>query len=235
MPTPNVKNLRVKPGFADGLFIASLWVCLASCGAAKVEAKTPAVVEKPRPGNLNPIQVERSDTGVVERLDLNGDQTPDVFKFYTLVANDSAPAKGPPQMIKALVRKELDVNFDGRTDVVEFYSGAPGKEVKDREEVDFDFDGQVNQIRRYKDGFVYEVAQDQNRDYKIDTWLIYQLTKNEEGKDINRLVERRRDHNSDGLVDVWEFYVKGALQKISRDTNGDGRPDVQIRVDANQR
>ena len=39
------------------------------------------------------------------------------------------------------------------------------------------------------------------------------------------------DSNGDGKVDTWEYYVKGALQKVGTDSDGDGQPDQFNRVD----
>jgi len=216
-------------------------ICLASaaalafaagCGGPSAETKVGgAADEVPKAVNSDPVQTETSGSGVIERIDVNNDQKPDVFKHYVLVEEPGGDGKGAKVQKKALIRKEIDVNFDQRFDIVEYYKGPPGKEVKEREEFDLDFDGRVDQIRKYEDGDLKEAQFDLGFDGKIDTWMFYQKTQNEEGKPVNRLVERRRDTNGDGAVDIWDYYVKGNLQRTGVDTNGDGTPDQFTRVD----
>ena len=209
----------------------------AACGGPAAETKVGKNTEAAaRAINNDPIQSENTGSAIIERIDINGDNKPDVFKHYALI--DEVPADGKPVdpkapkvQRKALVRKEIDVNFDQRFDIVEYYKGPPGKEVKEREEFDLDFDGRVDEVRKYEDGDLKEVQLDLGFDGKIDTWMFYQKTQNEEGKPVNRLVERRKDTNGDGAVDIWDYYVKGALQKTGVDTNGDGTPDQFTRVE----
>lgn len=216
--------------------VLGLWILgQMACGPATAERRavdTPEAVER---ASLASRQEEISNDGVIERLDLNADRAPDVVKHYKLVNDPAGDGKGGVVQVKVLIRKEVDVNFDRKADIVEIYGIQGLQSIKEREELDLDFDGRVDEIRKYKNGYADEIAQDQDRDGKIDTWMQYQLTKNEDGKDVNRLIERRRDHNGDGLVDVWEYYVKGTLQKIGRDGNGDGKPDQYTRVDEKQR
>jgi hypothetical protein len=89
----------------------------------------------------------------------------------------------------------------------------------------------VDSTRHYQDGNVTLVEMDLGFDGKVDSWSYFQMTTGEDGKPVNRLVERRRDENGDGTVDKWEYYVKGNLSKIGTDTNGDGQPDQYTRVD----
>jgi hypothetical protein len=207
----------------------------AACGSSKEQTKAPtaegqgAAVAAGSPSGSE-VQEERSASAIVEKIDLNGDRKPDVFKHYQLADEVGADGKSKGQR-KVLVRKEIDVNFDQRHDIVEFYRGVSGKEIKEREEYDLDFDGRVDEIRKYKDGNLEEMQLDLGFDGKIDTWKFYQMTKTEDGKDVNRLVEQRRDQNSDGTVETWEYFVNGTLQRIGRDTNGDGQPDQFTRVD----
>lgn len=203
-----------------------------ACGGSKEQTKEGENAAPARQTiSSDPVQEERSASAVIERIDVNGDMKPDVFKYYSLVDVAGGDGKGAKVQVKALVRKEIDVNFDQRIDIVEYYKGEPNKEVKEREEYDLDFDGRVDEVRRYEDGTLKEVQLDLGFDGRIDTWMFYQMTKNEDGKDVNRLYERRRDQNGDGNIDVWEYYVKGQLQKLGTDTNGDGTPDQFSRVD----
>ncbi len=206
---------------------------LSACGGQKDQTKQEGAAGAPGAENASadPIQEQRSTSAVIERIDVNNDRKPDVFKHYALVDDPAGDGKGGRLQRKALVRKEIDVNFDQRIDIVEYYKGEPGKEIKEREEFDLDFDGRVDEVRKYDNGNLVEMQLDLGFDGRIDTWMFYQMTKNEDGKDVNRLNERRRDENGDGVVDSWEYYVKGKLQKIGRDSNGDGQPDMFTRVD----
>lgn len=224
---------HVSPIRSAAMLAAALTLATA-CGGPKEQTKVGQATEegagKPSVNN-DPVQSENTGSAIVERIDVNNDQKPDVFKHYALV-EDPGDGKGPKVQKKVLIRKEIDVNFDQRIDIVEFYKGPSGKEIKEREEFDLDFDGRVDAIKKYVDGNLQEEDFDLGFDGKIDTWMFYQMTQNEEGKPVNRLVERRRDTNGDGAIDIWEFYVKGVLQKIGTDTNNDGTPDQFTRVDA---
>jgi hypothetical protein len=169
-----------------------------------------------------PIEFESDGNTAIERIDINADDKPDVFKFYRLIDPN---AKNLKEAKKVLVRKELDVNFDQRFDIVQYYTGKPNKEILVREELDLDFDGRIDSTRHYKDGHLRLVELDLGFDGKTDTWRYYQLTKNDQGKTVNRLIEKRRDENGNGSIDVWEYFTKGELTKIGYDTTGDGSPD----------
>lgn len=230
MPETLQKRTEFRGVLQSALVVALL--ATAACGGSKEQTKEGESAGPTRPTiSSDPVQEERSSSAVIERIDVNGDMKPDVFKYYALVEQAGGDGKGAKVQIKALVRKEIDVNFDQRIDIVEYYKGEPNKEVKEREEYDLDFDGRVDEVRRYEDGTLKEVQLDLGFDGRIDTWMFYQMTKNEDGKDVNRLYERRRDQNGDGNIDVWEYYVKGQLQKLGTDSNGDGTPDQFTRVD----
>jgi hypothetical protein len=215
---------------------AMLAASLSACGGSQADTKTadPAAsgaTPAEAAAASQPVQTESDANGAIERIDVNGDHKPDVFKFYRNVEIAGADPSAPKTVKRALVRKELDVNFDQRIDIVEFYEGEPGKEQKVKEEFDLDFDGRVDETRHYKDGNVTLIELDLGFDGKTDTWSYFQLTQNEDGKPVNRLVERRRDTNGDSAVDVWEYYTKGVIVKIGTDSNADGTPDQFQRVD----
>ena len=217
--------------------LLALPLLLAACGGSQADTKSAAPADKPSESAAlaaeEPLQMEVDPTGSVERVDVNGDQKPDVFKYYRgeTAAPVAATGDAAKTAKKALMRKEVDVNFDQRIDIVEFYEGEAGKEQKVKEEFDLDFDGRVDETRHYKDGNVTLIELDLGFDGKTDTWSYYQLSQNEEGKPINRLVERRRDSNGDGAIDVWEYYSKGVITKIGTDSNADGTPDQFTRID----
>ncbi len=202
-------------------------VALMACGGSdqqkKDEAKAKNEAKKPDDSG-GPVQIEVDGNQAVQRIDVNGDDKPDVFKFYR-VTGEPPKGKDESDAPKVLVRKEIDVNFDQRIDIVEYYAGEQGKEQRIRAELDLDFDGRVDEVRHYKAGHITLIELDLGFDGKTDTWRYYQLTKNDEGKTVNRLVEKRKDTNGDGAVDEWEYFTKGAITKIGYDTTGDGSPD----------
>ncbi len=173
------------------------------------------VSDEPRGGS----ELQQDGSSAIERVDINGDQKPDVFKFYRVVSGEGENAK------KVLTRKEMDVNFDQRIDIVQYFTGEASAETLVREEMDLDFDGRVDETRHYKDGYKHLVELDLGFDGRTDTWRYYQLTKTDDGRNVLRLVEKRRDTNGDGAVDTWEYFAGGQLQKIGVDTNNDGAPD----------
>lgn len=207
--------------------IAPLWVAFAAvaitgCGSAS-EAKrdegAKGSAAAPAGDEQGSTELQQDGSSAIERVDINGDRKADVFKFYRVLSGEGADAK------KVLIRKEMDVNFDQKIDIVQYFAGEMGKEVLVREEMDLDFDGRVDETRHYKDGVKHLVELDLGFDGRTDTWRYYQQTKTEDGKTVVRLVEKRRDTNGDGAVDVWEYYTGGSLQKIGYDTDGDGSPD----------
>ena len=205
-----------------GLLLASTAACGPSAEQTKKTAK-PAAAPNPG-GQQQQVQFQVDGNTAIERIDINGDKKPDVYKFYRVLGSAAAGAK-TEDVKKVLIRKEMDVNFDQKIDVVQYYAGESGKEVLVREEMDLDFDGRVDTTRHYKGGYISLVELDLGFDGRTDTWRYYQLTKTEDGKTVNRLVEKRRDTNGDGGVDVWEYYAGGKITKIGYDTTGDGSAD----------
>jgi hypothetical protein len=199
---------------------ASMIALMVGCGSS-ADAKRDEGSPGPSSGSeeSGSVQTEQDGTSSIERIDINGDQKADVFKFFRVLSGTGDTAK------RVLIRKEMDVNFDQKIDIVQYFAGEAGKEVLVREEMDLDFDGRVDETRHYKDGHKSLVELDMGFDGRTDTWRYYQKTQTEDGRTVVRLVEKRRDTDGDGTVDVWEYYTAGSLQKIGYDTNGDGSPD----------
>ncbi len=223
----------ISPALALGCLAA-----LSACGGSKADTKptesaSAGLTETERNAATQPVQTETdANGGAIERIDVNGDHKPDVFKFYRNAEVAGADPAAAKSVKRVLVRKELDVNFDQRIDIVEFYEGDTASVWKVKEEFDLDFDGRVDETRHYdKASNVTLIELDLGFDGKTDTWSYFQLSQNEEGKPVNRLVERRRDTTGDGTVDVWEYYTKGVIVKIGTDSNADGTPDQFQRVE----
>lgn len=215
----------------SAFLVSAALASLAACGGSAETTKEPAkTAEAASSDDVEAKQIEVDGNTVIERFDINGDKKADVFKYYRLV-DGGKPAEGTEKVQKKmLIRTERDINFDRRIDIVEYYKGEAGKEVKDREEFDLDLDGRVDATHYYKDGNIERIEEDLGFDGKVDTWKFYQQSQ-EDGKSVSRLIERRRDKDGDGKIDVWDYYVKGVLTKVGTDTNGDGTPDNFQRVD----
>ena len=78
--------------------------------------------------------------GLIEQMiDINGDEQPDVFNFF----------RERSESTRLLVRKEVDLNWDGRIDVRTWFNDDGEIE---KEEMDGDFDSRVDWIDHYKGG-----------------------------------------------------------------------------------
>lgn len=213
------------------LTVALSAFALTACGGNAESTRAPSKAAEAAAAEPEEAkQFEVDGNTAIERFDINGDKKPDVFKYYRLTDGAKAADGKEKTLKKALIRAERDINFDHRIDIVEYYKGEPGKEVKEREEFDLDLDGRVDATHYYKDGNIERIEEDLGFDGKVDTWKFYQQSQ-EDGKSVSRLIERRRDKDGDGKIDVWDYYVKGVLTKVGTDTNGDGTPDSFQRVD----
>lgn len=187
------------------LLVAALSVALfASCGSSS-EAQREGGPE------MSALGTEEGEGGtVVEKYDLNGDQRPDLWKVYHIGPSPDDPDK----TVRTLVRKEMDLNFDGKLDIRQFLDENG---VVYREEMDLDFDGHIDAVAYYKDGQLIKRELDLTFDGRPDIFKYY-----EDGK----LVRKERASGRDGRIDIWEYFEAGRLVRIGRDRDGDGRPEV---------
>lgn len=147
---------------------------------------------------------EIEGTEITERFDLNGDKEPDVWKI-SFLPDESGE--------KTLLRKELDINFDGKVDILKFYDVNGDLE---REEMDLDFDGRIDAANVYDAGVLAVREVDTAFDGGTDVWKYY---------DAGALVRKERDANGDGAVDSWEYFKDGKLTRVGSDRDGDGEPE----------
>src|SRR6266545_8351156 len=136
--------------------------------------------------------------------DTDLDKKPDVWKYY-----QSKEING--QKVEVLVCKQVDLNHDGRLDMVSYYDDA-GQKVE-MEEADLDFDGRFDAAFYFANGKKVRIESDMNFDSKVDVWKYFEEEK---------LVRIERDTNSDGRVDEWQYYEGGRLDRIGYDTTGAG-------------
>jgi antitoxin component YwqK of YwqJK toxin-antitoxin module len=184
----------------------------AGCGQNKSAVAGPAAEPSPGVQKLSDqISEAQQANEKATKYDLNHDGTPDVFSY-------SVPGKAEDgREIQRVVRKELDLNFDGKVDITKFYGET---EQVEREAYDLDFDGKLDQVNFYEKGVVVRKERDLDYNNQTDLWLYL-----EKGK----IVRKERDTNGDGKVDYWEYWENDQVERAGEDLDGDGSVDRWIR------
>jgi len=196
--------------------VAAFAMLLSACGGEKAgKAGTTAAGEARRDVPV-PIVLEECD-GDGLTVDVNNDQKPDIRH-----AMDDGKRSCT----------EIDMNFDGKSDVYRFYEND-GAAVR-FEQHDLDFDGRIDQQAFYATGAMQRKELDTNFDGLVDTWMWCK------GPMVDRAERARR---KPGRVDTWETYAEGELTEIQYDENNDGKPEkwevfksgalAEIRYDGN--
>lgn len=167
-----------------------------------VEAAKKKKTDEPE---ATPEPVQTTEEGGFRKvsLDVNGDGKADVYNYYRAGEGDDNTL---------IVRKEIDLNFDSKIDVVQIWE----KGAMTREEIDADFDGRVDWKDFYDQGERIRAEWDTRFDGNADVWRFY------EGGVLVR-VEMDTDGNT--KVDYWEYYEGGTMQRSGWDLNGDGKID----------
>ncbi len=153
------------------------------------------------------LSEQRQGNEIVREYDLNRDNKADVWKYFVITQDEAGKTS------ERLVRKEFDVNFDGRVDVIRFYGQS---QMLTKESFDLDFDGRIDQINFYEVGQLVRKEKDLNFDQKTDLWIFY-----EKGK----IVRKERDSNNDSKVDYWEYWENDQVDRIGEDLDSDGTVD----------
>jgi len=112
-----------------------------------------------------------------------------------------------------VVRRESDLNHDGRIDVWEYFDDAGALE---RQIVDLDFDGKADAVLHFEKGQLVRKELSFGFDGKPHVVAYY-----EKGK----LVRKEKDDNGDGKIDTWEYWEGGELDRVGVDIDGDGKVD----------
>jgi hypothetical protein len=136
-------------------------------------------------------------------LDLNKDGRPDAYQFI-----QPDPSGGG-----RVLRKEVDVNFDGKIDVIRTMDDK-GELVEER--IDGDFDGKIDVVIAFQKGVIVKKTYDTNFDGKADLWRFF---------DKGAIVREEADLDYNQAVDMWEYYEAGVLDRIGVDRDGDGNVD----------
>jgi len=197
-------------------------VCVAiaaGCASSQKQAQRPRdtgpvaaapkqeAVDLSKPGGVGQPTADEE----LQSLDTNGDKQPDVFRFVVKGTTNKDGMGGK------LVRKEIDLNHDGRIDIWKWFS-ADG--VVERETFDLDFDQHIDVIAYYEKGVVVRKEAFHGGE-RPDTFKYYEK---------GRLVRVERDRlANDGKVDTWEYYEGDAIDRIGEDLDADGNVDNWIK------
>jgi len=157
---------------------------------------------------------------MLRTFDLNRDKEADVFKFYKMSPDPDAQGGS----VEQLVRKDIDLNHDGKVDIIRLYDAAKGQVLEER--TDLDFDGRYDELAFFEDGLVVRKEIDLDYDGKPEIIRYY---------DAGKLARVETDRNGDGRVDSWEYYEDGRLDRIGTDNDGDGAVDKWERLPGGSR
>ena len=172
-------------------------------------AHTPAPAASTGPkGSVGSDIHEPAGAEHVQAYDLHRTGKPDVW-VYSVTTQD---ATGRP--VERRVRKEADLNGDGRVDIV-YYFDADGQVTK--ETLDLDYDGKVDDTIYFEKGKKVRSEKDLDGDGRVDTWNYYDANE--------KLVRKERDVKGTGKVDYWEYWENGVIDRIGEDLDGDGQVD----------
>ena len=183
-------------------------LCLCAAGCASTQPKDDAAANDKNAS----LEVEVTDSSEVERYDLNGDGKADVTSIFAMIGGGEENSNAEKRRV--LARKEIDVNFDSKVDVRQFFTDA-GDLL--REEMDLDFDGKTDAIDYYAKGVRTSREMFLNFVEQPSMWKFY-----EDGK----LIRSEQDTKGDGKADEFVYYDgAGKVVRIGYDTSGNGKPD----------
>ena len=163
------------------------------------------------------------DGRLEEQIDLNGDGQYDVTSVcYPIIQSEGATEEENPasenltcRYESVMIRKDLDLNFDGEIDRVRHYEdGALMRIVNDG-----DFDGHFEWTDYYQGGTLVLTELDPDADGAVEIYKVYRS---------GRIYRIRRDTDGDNRIDQWEYFTEsGEIDKVGFDLDGDGRMDVR--------
>jgi len=180
-------------------------VALVFSGCATTNAQKAGAAPNTDDDWVNPVQESDEGNGFRKvTLDINEDSKPDVFNYYRVGEGDED---------KLLVRKEIDLNFDGTKDISQIWNEGQ----MTQEQIDADFDGRNDWTDFYDRGERIRAEWDTSYDGHPDLIRYY------EGGKISRV---ERDTTGDHKIDYWEYYdAGGVMQRSGWDLNADGKVD----------
>ena len=182
------------------LAAGALALAVGGCGSSEQEA------DKIR-AEASILGVEVTETSEVEQYDMNGDSKPDIWKYFSLVGEDRRRAKArddrdfnydgkvdsrqhfSPE--GAMVREELDLDFDGRFDAVDYYQAG----ALTKREMAFDFGQNPTVWKHYEGGKLIRKERDTNGNGRPDTIEYWE---------DDKLLRVGYDRDGDGTPDFFE-------------------------------
>jgi hypothetical protein len=154
---------------------------------------------------------EENDAGErVCEYDTDGDGSGDIIKKFVHYTNPDDPSVRKSRMIS----KEVDLNSDGKMDVLRKYNEFGAMITED---LDMNLDGRFDMVNYFDN----------------NTLVRRELLNEETGAIVARqfyhkseLLRVERDRDGNQKMDYWEFYEAGTLDRIGTDIDGDERADV---------
>jgi hypothetical protein len=182
-----------------------LLLSLAGLIVASCATTAPSAEATRAPPESGPVisGFEKQPNEIVTEYDLAHRGKPDLWKYAVKDASGR----------ELLLRKEKDLNGDGKIDTWEKY--APEGSLV-RAVYDLDFDGKPDVTLFFEKDQLVKKELAFGFDGVPRTWNYY-----EQGK----LTRKERDANADGRVDTWEYWENGEIDRIGVDLDGDGQVD----------
>lgn len=201
------------------LLLTALHLSSASCASSKHARQAGSSVGGQRSRRMQgasaPVDERRCDEKgedrIVNQYDTSGDQMPDVRKVFRRVGTF-------PDYRLILLCREVDVNQDGRKDIIRYYSDLG---VPQREETDRNLDGRMDEVRIFQSNQTVQRQLDSDRDGRLDTKIFY---RNGAPHRIER--DSRGRSQQTWQPDHWEYVESGRIVRIGTDIDGDGSVDV---------
>lgn len=200
--------------------LSTLSLALVACGGKKESGAVKQPTAATPAGNTNAPKVAQDGgttgaTDDVRTSDLDNDGRPEVIKYYKTIDDPERPG----QKKTILVRQDIDLTWDGKTDIWRYFD-ANG--LAEKEEWDTDYDGKVDETRHFEGGIIVRSERDRNNDGRPDVMRYYK-----EGK----LERKETDTNGDGQVDRWEYFQGRVLDRVGVDRDHDGSVDSWAKAD----
>ncbi len=152
-------------------------------------------------------------------FDMNRDGNVDLWKFYAY--KKMSDTEGDGDLL--IIRKEVDLNFDGRVDRIMYYNQ---KENLTHEEIDTNFDGVIDRIHYYDNGMIIRTEFYQKEKNRV---MIDGENNPEVNPDFVRyfrqgvLTREETDEGCDGYRElITLFNAEGNIAQVGYDDNDDG-------------
>ena len=158
-------------------------------------------------------------------FDMNKDGVVDLWKYYAYkTSTDSEDTE------LVIIRKELDLNFDGRVDRIMYYNH---KENLIREDIDTNFNGRIDRIHHYDNMNLVRTEFYRAKCNKMEIDGTHNPTVNPDMLRFYRqgvMTREELDEKCDGNHESVIIYnPNGEIAQIGKDANNDGIVETWIR------